>query len=205
MARCTQCGRFLKRHEGDGESICAPHAVEPVRASIGSTGQINVRSTDDDWLLEQQMAMLRKRLSIPSPAGEPPAKPRKPAAGRIWGFAAWMMLWLGLAALACGGALLGWSYHARRTDLWNIGLPVTLGGYLAMLLGLVLLVDYLWHANRRMAAELSDIQDRLTKPDQSMLASRSTFRSAVMPTSPNWRGPIRQMAGLSSSTETHAA
>src|SRR5690242_2878678 len=95
MARCMQCGRFLKRHEGEGESIMAPHAVEPVRASIGSPGQINVRSIDDDWMLEQQMAQLRRTLSIPSPACEPPAKPRKAAAGRIWGFAAWMMLWLG--------------------------------------------------------------------------------------------------------------
>lgn len=206
MARCTQCGRFLKRHEGEGESILAPHAVEPVRASIGSAPQTNVRSTDDDWLLEQQMAQLRRRLSIPSPASEPLAKPRKPPlARRVSAFASWTMLSVGLAALACGGGLSGWAYHTRRTDLWNIGVPVALGGYLGVLLGLILLVDYLWHANRRTAAELADVQARLAKFDQSMLASPSTFRSAVMPTSPNWRGPIRQMAGLNSSTETHAA
>jgi hypothetical protein len=206
MARCTQCGRFLKRHEGDGEPIFAPHAMEPVHVPNASAPQINVRSTDDDWLLEQQMARLRRRFSIPTAVTEPPAKPRKPPlARRVSAFVSWTMLSLGLAALACGGALLGWSYHARRADLWNIGVPVALGGHLGMLLGLILLVDYLWHANRRTAAELADIQARLAKFDQSMLASPSTFRSAVMPTSPNWRGPIRQMAGLSSSTETHAA
>jgi hypothetical protein len=206
MARCTQCGRFLKRHESDGESILAPHVVEPVRAPTIGAGQINVRSTDDDWLLEQQMARLRRGFSIPKPVSEPPVKPRRPpVARRVWAFASWAMLSMGLASLACGGGLLGWSYHARRTDLWNIGVQVALGGYLGMLLGLVLLVDYLWHANRRTAAQLAEIQARLAKFDQSMLASPSTFRSAVMPTSPNWRGPIRQMDGLSSSTETHAA
>lgn len=206
MARCTQCGRFLRRQEGDGEFLPAPHAVERVPAAKVGAPQINVRSTDDDWLLEQQMARLRRRFSIPNSVSEPPAKLRKPPlARRVSAALSWTMLSLGLAALACGGALLGWSYHARRADLWNIGVPVALGGYLGMLLGLVLLVDYLWHANRRTAVELAEVQARLAKFDQSMLASPSTFRSAVMPTSPNWRGPIRQMEGLSSSTETHAA
>jgi hypothetical protein len=206
MARCTQCGRFWKRQDGEGDFLPAPHAVEPVHAPNASAPQINIRSTDDDWLLEQQMARLRRRFSIPNSVSEPPAKPRKPPlTRRVSAALSWAMLSLGLAALACGGALLGWSYQARRTDLWNIGVPVALGGFLGMLLGLILLVDYLWHAHRRTAEELADVQTRLAKFDQSMLASPSTFRRAVMPTSPNWRGPIRQMAGLSSSTETHAA
>src|SRR5262245_65785371 len=83
MARCTQCGRFLKRHEGDGESVSAPHAFESVRAPTTGAGQINVRSSDDDWLLEQQMARLRQRFSVPNPVSEPlPAKQHKPPLAR---------------------------------------------------------------------------------------------------------------------------
>jgi hypothetical protein len=196
----------LKRQEGGGESFSAPREAfeEPLIAPQGAP-QIEMKSIDDDWLLEQQMARLRRRFNIPMVASEPPARPRKASLiRRVSAVVSWVILLVSLAALACGGGLLGYSYQTRRPDLWNVGLPVALGGQLGVLLGLFLLVDYLWQSSRRAAAELADVQARLAKYDQSILASPSTFRSAVMPTSPNWRGPIRQMAGLSSSTETQA-
>jgi len=221
MARCTQCGRFLKRDEADAPDAAGRAPSTYSAAPRGSNGSATATSlnpepehplgplnplTDDDWLLDQQMARLRRQFNLPMAVSEPPAKPRSPSlVRRATAIGSWAILFLGLAALACGGGLVAWSLHTLRSDLWNIGLPAALGGQLGVLLGLVLLIDHLSHANRRTTAELADIQARLAKLDQPMLASPSTFRSAVMATSPNCRGPIRQMAGLSNSTETHAA
>src|SRR5262245_32360499 len=65
------------------------------------------------------------------------------------GGAAWMILSLGLAAFACGAVLLGWSFIARRDDLWPIGMPLALVGQAGLILGLILQLDGLWNNNRR--------------------------------------------------------
>jgi hypothetical protein len=104
-----------------------------------------------------------------APAVEKPAKRRSAAAagdegpegGRTTSFLVWLALSLGTMAFACGGILLGWSLVAGRGDLWNAGLPVALGGQIALLIGLLLKLDCLWHDNRRAAAKLDVVDEQL--------------------------------------------
>jgi hypothetical protein len=78
---------------------------------------------------------------------------------------AWYLLSLGLAGFVCGGVLSGWSLVAHRAELWNVGMPIALGGQLALLLGLILQLDRLGQDNRRQAETLDQVGrqlDRLT-------------------------------------------
>lgn len=51
---------------------------------------------------------------------------------------AWLTSSLGLMAFVCGAVLLGWSYLAQRTDLWEIGMPAALAGQFFLVLGMLL-------------------------------------------------------------------
>jgi len=97
------------------------------------------------------------------PAGEPAHSPRKPklktSASRS--FLAWTTLSLGMMAFVCGGVLLGWSLLGGREELWNLGMPVALGGQIALLVGLVLQLDRLWHDSRYAAAKLDEVDEQL--------------------------------------------
>lgn len=71
------------------------------------------------------------------------------------------MLALGLMASVCGGVLLAWSLLAGRTALWTCGMPIALGGQLALLVGLVLHLDLLGDANRRTVDQLESVDKEL--------------------------------------------
>ena len=102
--------------------------------------------------------------ALHAPPANPPAKRRKPAAGRRGAAPAvvtWLALALGTTGFVCGGILLGWSLVTGRQELWNIGLPVALVGQIALLVGLVLQLDRLWRDNREAAAKLDDVDEQL--------------------------------------------
>lgn len=104
----------------------------------------------------------RHAAAAPKPAKPRPAVAAEPAeGGRVASVLAWLSLSLGTMAFACGGILLGWSLVSGRTDLWNIGLPVALGGQIALLIGLLLKLDRLGHENRRAAAKLDVVDEQL--------------------------------------------
>jgi phage FluMu protein Com len=67
-----------------------------------------------------------------------------------------LALWLGTAALVCGGVLLGWSVFGARSELWKYGLPIAAGGQIVFLIGLVLQLDRIWHDGRRAVDRLDD-------------------------------------------------
>lgn len=73
----------------------------------------------------------------------------------------WLALSLGTATLVCGGILLGWSLATDRQELWNVGLPTALAGQIALLVGLVLQLDRIWHDNRKAAAKLDNVDVQL--------------------------------------------
>ncbi len=52
---------------------------------------------------------------------------------------------VGLVAFSCGLALIGWSTVGGRSDLWTIGMTVTLAGQSGLLLGALL---HLWGLRR---------------------------------------------------------
>ncbi len=80
---------------------------------------------------------------------------------RGWSILARANLLLGLAAFVCGTALSGWSLIIRRAELWDVGMPIALGGQVALLLGLILQLEGLGQANRRQAEKLDHVDRRL--------------------------------------------
>ncbi len=93
-------------------------------------------------------------------AGRSGKKPKADAGG-VHGVLTWLALLAGATGFACGGVLLGWSLATGRRELWNIGLPVALGGQIGLIVGLVLQLDWLWHENREAAAKLEDVDEQL--------------------------------------------
>jgi hypothetical protein len=72
-----------------------------------------------------------------------------------------LALSLGSVAFVCGVTLLGWSMATGRQELWTIGLPVTLAGQVALMVGLVFQLDRLWRDNRDAAAKLDSVDEQL--------------------------------------------
>jgi hypothetical protein len=88
-----------------------------------------------------------------SASADPPTSPA--------GIAAWSCLTLGLMAFVCGGVLIAWSFVADRGDLWSLGLPLTLGGQVGLVLGLLLQLDGLSQSTRRTERTLTDLDGQL--------------------------------------------
>ncbi|HEY2837588.1 MAG TPA: hypothetical protein VGJ26_00450 [Pirellulales bacterium] len=159
-------------------------------------------SSFDTWALEEQLKHVDRILSgarfktevrpehtdAPSPVPAPRAKIwKKRSANNAKAGApttirmrlAWTIVALGAAALAtgicmlCGGALLG---HAR----WqSFGLPITLLGQVALLLGMMMQLDLVWHGKRETASKLYRFQKRLG--DLEVLADELTPTSEESP------------------------
>ena len=142
----------------------------------------------DDWELDRDARRLRRFVERPASAAflqssaraadyAPPAKPRSrrdTARGyrdrddSTRGSAlAWLLISLGLMACLCGGALVGWWYATGREDLWNLGLPIAAGGQMALLVGLVLQIERVWHGNREAARRLRNVDRRLQQIKRS--------------------------------------
>ena len=96
-------------------------------------------------------------------AGQPDRqrKTHRDNRGSAPGFITWLALSLGTTGFVCGGVLLGWSLATGRQELWSVGLPVALVGQIALLIGLVLQLDRLWHDNREAAAKLDNVDEQL--------------------------------------------
>lgn len=67
---------------------------------------------------------------------KPPVKLRKPVT--LISQIAWAAIALGVGAFVCGGILVGWSLFGSRPELWDLGLPIALGGQAALVVGLLL-------------------------------------------------------------------
>ena len=85
----------------------------------------------------------------------------------------WVALLLGTMAFFCGGILLAWSMFAGRDELWTVGLPIALGGQIALLVGLAMRLDRIFHDNHDTSAKLDRVDARL---DQ--LTDRTTLSTA---------------------------
>lgn len=76
-------------------------------------------------------------------------------------FLSWCLLSIGLMAFVFGAVLIGWSFAKDRPDLWRLGLPFTLGGQAALIVGLVFQLDGLWRSNRDASETLDDLGAQL--------------------------------------------
>jgi hypothetical protein len=73
----------------------------------------------------------------------------------------WTTVTAGAAALACGIGLLVCGWLSRRPELQTIGLPITLLGQGAVLVGMLVQLDHVWRDNRRTDDKLSRFQRQL--------------------------------------------
>ena len=80
-------------------------------------------------------------------------------------------------AFVCGAVLLGWSFFGGRSELWNLGMPITLAGQFGLLFGLVLQADTLWQDNRRTADKLDQVDERLHDLNHTTTLLGSSYSS----------------------------
>jgi hypothetical protein len=199
---CGKCGAVLaSKHTGGsaGErEKKEPHfgyQATPADNEAFEKRLAAVALVDDDWTLEAELRGVQRLLSSlkphpgvatglqdePRPHCSPAtsatitndARPGSIQPPRSHA-AAWTILSLGLAVFACGAVLLVWSLVARRTDLWPIGMPLALLGQAALVLGVVLQLDGLWHSSRRTAAALSELDGELKNVRQATTLLSST-------------------------------
>ena len=178
MPRCAQCGRFLKRRVETFSTATESATNHTPAATIQSISTLPTDSLDepaDDWLLQQQVRHLQRRLHLaaPSPpaptllsefaaATAPHSAPRlistNPAARTIHltTILAWTMIALGSLAFLGGAALLAWWFSDRSAELWNFGIASILTGQFGLLFGLVLQLNNLRNLNRRTTATLEN-------------------------------------------------
>ncbi|MEX2093128.1 MAG: hypothetical protein WD971_10650 [Pirellulales bacterium] len=195
---CARCAAVLRLPVAEPEN-------DALHAERGdSAADYDEPPLADDWLLDRQIGEAERLLKAyrPSAAAEgrwPGALPevalRRPDRRHVAGASAthdapqprggalaWTLLLVGTAALVCGGVLAAWSLYGGRTALWNLGLPILIGGQASLLIGIVLQVERMWR-NGRLAAQrlaevdhqLSDLQQTTTLLGNSYGGGSSTF------------------------------
>ena len=182
---CPRCAEILCESSADSLSGTA--------SEVGaSDDQDSAASQVDSWEVDEQLRHIQRLLRVERPeekrsAAEqqlrldashptptpghlaelltPNRNPSRPSAasGAVLSAFTWAALLLGTMGFACGGILLGWSLWAERTELWNLGVPITLCGLIVLLLGLILQLDQLWHDSRRAAAKLDQVDRQLSQ------------------------------------------
>jgi hypothetical protein len=91
---------------------------------------------------------------------------------------AWLFLSFGLMAFLCGGVLLVWSVAAARSELWDLGMPITVVGQAALLLGLILQLERIWQGNRYTVDKLEHVDKQLDDLRQTASMLGMTHTSA---------------------------
>jgi len=76
-------------------------------------------------------------------------------------FATWTILSLGLMTFAFGSVLLGCSFWMERADLWRLGMPFTMAGQAALVIGLIFQLDGLWRSNQAATETLDELDEQL--------------------------------------------
>jgi hypothetical protein len=59
-----------------------------------------------------------------------------------------LVLAMGLAVFVCGAALAAWSLLGHGENLWRLGVPMVMGGQIAILAGLMWQLEAVWQSNR---------------------------------------------------------
>lgn len=135
----------------------------------------------DDWSLDSDLGDLEPLISarralekpvtrfdaapaqpLPAPASfGSPAEPTTSRNRPDTSLLAWSFFAIGLMAFMCGVVLLVWSFAEGRSELWGLGMPITVGGQVALLLGLVLQLERIWQGNRQTVDRLEQVDAQL--------------------------------------------
>lgn len=140
-----------------------------------------LRSVADDSSTRAAAGSPERRAAVPKPhleASAPASHVTAPAASgpasaslstdsvkpvtskSLW---PWLFLTLGIGVFACGAALVGMSLARGSTPLWQLGLPLVLGGQLAVLLVVIWQLDVVWLSHRATFVALHAVDDQLRK------------------------------------------
>ena len=184
----TGCARCHKPFSDDATTN-APDAAKDIaptktrRAPSNSTDWLE-KALLEDWELEDELneaQLLAASLGVREPASStirfdathrpgrtrestyarPSSKSRQRQQPAESFFLSWCILSCGMMAFVFGAVLIGWSFADDRPDLWRLGLPFTLAGQAALLVGLVFQLDGLWRSNREAAETLDELDSQL--------------------------------------------
>jgi hypothetical protein len=106
---------------------------------------------------------------VASAAASAPARQNSTDVGRAArsSLFAWLFLSFGLMAFLCGIVLLVWSVLAARGELWDLGMPITVVGQAALVLGLILQLERIWQGNRYTVDKLDHVDKQLDELRQT--------------------------------------
>lgn len=195
-ARCAQCGRFLKRR-ADG-TVATPDSSAPIddfSPSFAPPVPVGPMTSSDDWLLQQQVRHLQRRLRLSDSADfaptfsqvatdEPTATIKFPTPLAIpvrlrSPIAAWIMIILGSIAFIGGAVFITLATISGHDDPLCLGVPLALAGHLGLTFGLVLQLSHLRHANHRLAEMLQFTDARLEQMNVTNHRAPSFIRHAA--------------------------
>ncbi|MCE9555322.1 MAG: hypothetical protein K8T91_18385 [Planctomycetes bacterium] len=117
---------------------------------------------------------VEKLMSPPVVARAVTEKSLSPPRPRAWAPVAWLILMLGLTATCCGGALLGWSVLSGRDELWSQGVPILIGGQVALFVALVAMLLRLGRQSQLTAVRLHDLDSQLASLSHSTQIPQSS-------------------------------
>jgi len=160
--------RVSKKAPGEDIAFICDAPTLSIRAPLSSF---------DTWELEEQLRHVDRILSgarfatthVPKSVTEkcdetkspsPPLAPQ-PRRSTARARAAWAIVAAGAVALACGITLLCAGAFISRPGWQSLGLPITLLGQVALLLGMMLQLDLVWQGKRETASKLYRFQKRL--------------------------------------------
>lgn len=162
----------------------AKHLVEQRPGAEPQVPTVPLRaplSAFDTWEVEEQLEHIDRILSgtrfITEVRHPPATEPHAPSSVTRTKFArlpalrrghsrarirmAWSIVAAGAAALGCGIVLLAAGTLIGRPGWQSVGLPITLLGQVALLLGMMLQLDLVWKGKRETASKLYRFQKRL--------------------------------------------
>lgn len=182
---CARCSQPL-RSASDSEAPAATVAAPP-EASTTSTLRIDRPSVPrfDPWEANERLRHAERvlqsiprlprndtargeriRIDVPRYAEYEPTKPARAARdtterGTVASGVAWTLLGLGMAAFACGAALAIWGWSAGRAELTGLGMPIALGGQIALAIGFVLELTLTRRVKAQSPSPLAELDDHL--------------------------------------------
>ena len=200
---CIRCGAILTPEvtaHTVGVAELSAHGLElrhaePIRSQphAGIARETKPPLDLDEWELEDSLGDLEPLLSarraldkpvqrfdapplqpLPAPASfGSPAEPSRERVRTDASLLAWSFFAVGLMAFMCGVVLLVWSFAEGRSELWGLGMPITVGGQVALLLGLVLQLERIWQGNRQAVDQLEHVDAQLgdLKQQTSLLSA----------------------------------
>lgn len=166
--RAKELDRALKRPMYLG-------AATPETSSL-----FGARRFDPPQNLHEQALPHGPSIATIEPATTPSVslQPRSSTASQVF---SWLVVTVGIATVASGIGILGWSLSTNHIAHWNLGLSLAIGGQGALIFGLVMVVSRLWRNSRYATSRLQEMHLRLGQL-QNTADTISAMRSGGAPT-----------------------